>query len=503
MTSIDASAVQNVADRVEALGEFSETVDRVIAQTNINLTEYRDWRDIVLPNDILEIRVTSIEGDVLDDDVFAGGVRIGCQIDLRKVYSDKHVRFLSVSGFERFLQDDQRAATVRRVSNARQRSHFASATCSFDSWQEGVDEPVSLSERSPDPRQYVRDLSSARLVTPSIIDAIATQIPADEGDVVWQTWRRYAMVRIAVALASEVLPGANGNAATLCFRSNRTTSVLLEAGDVPIDITAFRAANDLATWVYVEGNDCETRHILVANAISDEWTGDLTWSKGIASAGILALETAKSGYQLHLADVSSDALKALGDLRKSLYDDIPKMLQQTRDLSNGLWRDFAVALAVVLTQLSRTPPTLIGSFTLARLALWGVAVYLVASIAIALLTAARFRKIESDARDAWLERVYRFVGQHERDALAKTPYAQAAGAFRGAMWAVTGSYLVLVIVLLLLGLSSTAPAPASSTFRSAAPKASSSTLRATPRSSRQADRAPASAKVRSTSPTGI
>ena len=62
---------------------------------------------------------------------------------------------------------------------------------------------------------------------------------------------------------------------------------------------------------------------------------------GLTSVLGEAFVSAREAYGFHVEGETKQALKALGELRKNILEDVTKAQGATRDLISSLWRDFA------------------------------------------------------------------------------------------------------------------------------------------------------------------
>jgi hypothetical protein len=211
----------------------------------------------------------------------------------------------------------------------------------------------------------------------------------------------------------------------------------------------YNILQDAARWVYASGSDVETRHILFTDALAREWHDGVAWYAGFPTFAPRALASAKNAYRKHLSDTSSDTLKALDDLRKSLSDEISKVTQQTRDLTAALWRDFAI----VFTALAGRAALVVAGNPIAdalaiKVLMYAAGGYALFSVASTLWANWRFEVIFSANRAAWRERLFAFLLPEELDRLAVTPLKRTRDVYRVTAWTVAVAYAVMILTVL-------------------------------------------------------
>ena len=190
--------------------------------------------------------------------------------------------------------------------------------------------------------------------------------------------------------------------------------------------------NDLQTcarWVYLEGTDIEVRHTLFTNELGREWRDGRAYLDGLWPRLCTSLDAAKLAYKAHLKAGSKETLKSLADLRKTLGDEIQKLMQQTRDLSANVSRDIAVALGVTAIRFGLDPTKISGAkagfaviFTLSATYIW-------MSYWITLKTNREFLQVIDNTRAAWRDKLYGYLDSADYQSLAEDPMRDATSAY--------------------------------------------------------------------------
>lgn len=363
--------------------------------------------------------------------------------------------FLTPRGLAVLLDDKEKAATARRVLVAEAFAPFATVRCAFECWAEMVAD-ASLSDEMtlPVPRRIVRDQLA---VTPlSVGPLLLTAPPEDATSTVFTTWRAAAGPQLLLCLVDEVWAQGAATHVTLTGPRRRKLSAALEEFDAERD---FKLITEAADWVFNSGRDAETRHTLFVYELAREWPGETPFAKGFAERVAGALEAAKTAFRMHVRDASKETLKSLQELRKTLADDVTRVVTQTRELTGSLWRDLLVVVAAVLGRftLLATPGS---EEAFADALLYGLAAYLAFSIGMTLFANASFMSIFRNAQTKWQTKLYGFVDPEDFEALATGPLAAAEKVYGRTRIAAIAAYGLAIVGLAALALLTPAtPAP--------------------------------------------
>jgi hypothetical protein len=203
----------------------------------------------------------------------------------------------------------------------------------------------------------------------------------------------------------------------------------LELGEFSTDVP-FGALQQAAAWVYLEGTDVEVRHTFLSAELAREWPANRSFVDGLKGKLESSFDSARLLYKAHLRAGSKDTLKALADLRKTLADDVQKLVQQARDLSSAVWRDVAVAIGVMAVRFgldaAKTVPS---SFAFSTIYLL-VAGYFIASFWLTTSINRRFLASLEQSRAAWRTKLYAFLDDDDYRELAETPLSGAIEDYR-------------------------------------------------------------------------
>jgi hypothetical protein len=212
------------------------------------------------------------------------------------------------------------------------------------------------------------------------------------------------------------------------------------------DEAAWTPLQEAASWVYFEGRDPEARQLLFSNELARAHDPD-------ALPDVLkrSLESAKSAYDAHVKSGSRETLKALADLRKTVFEETQKISQRAQDLASSLWKDLAVAAAPfalkIITDPSKaTDPNILPIF------LFGAALFLTFSFCIQLYVNYRFFRHQDASREIWKRALNVALSQQELDQLSDKPIGDSLRDYRRVRFAVGIVYLILVAILVKVGI---------------------------------------------------
>lgn len=317
------------------------------------------------------------------------------------------LRLLTNTGLADWLGrgDDRRVWEVGRLDAA-----FSTHATTFTPW--------NVDAAQPDPeggqrnaRRLVREAAGVRQVPASMNRwLLADRDGFAHADDAARTWANAAACRLMLALPDEI------DGEVLRFRGPPRLELLLppDRSQVLPDLTepGFLALQEAVDWVFEIEREAEMRHILLATELARcGGSGDqaaLFLRDNIADA----LAGARTAYQVQLAGMSSDALKTLSELRKSVSDDTAKVADGTRQIVTAVAGALAVGVGLVAARLSGTVnPSLV------RIVLALAAAY----VAVTVVSGVLFTLLQRKVRKAWQPRLYRFLSKADYDALVGRP----------------------------------------------------------------------------------
>lgn len=344
------------------------------------------------------------------------------------------LRLLTNIGLAEWLEreDERHIWQVARLETA-----FQTYAVTFAPWDSDGPAPYEGGEpRSA--RRLVREVTTARAVPESLNRWLLVEkdtFPIDAPAA--RTWGEIAAHRLMLVLPNELDSERN----LLRFKGPPRLDLRIVAPGVDVlpvlKLDGFLALQEAVDWVFELEREAEMRHILLA--------AEIARSGGIGDAApefvrdnvADALAGAKTAYQIQLSGISSDALKTLSELRKSVSDDTAKVAEGTRQIITAVAGALAVGVGLVAARLSGTVnPALV------KVILLLAATY----VAITILSGVAFTVLQRKVRKAWQPRLYRFLTNADYEVLVGGPARTAERALWGA--SVLG---FLAIVLMMLG----------------------------------------------------
>ncbi|MGD1036001.1 MAG: hypothetical protein ABR878_02170 [Roseiarcus sp.] len=314
---------------------------------------------------------------------------------------------------------------------------FATMAASFLPWgSSGIFSPAPVTKS---PRQLVKD-QNIPPSAPNDIRVWMLRTPASEqlwGDPVFQTFADLSAEALMRALASEIK-----NDGGLVFSGPPRTQL-----DAPRPGAAkelkLNGYNDLlaaVVWVYENGAEAEQRHGLFAAEFGRTHYPPEAGTAAVFG-GVVAnvLEGAKLAYQLSLSDLTREAIKAQGDLRKAVADDTAKMADNTRQVVTAVAAALATCIGLVAAKVGTTTP----HWLLAVVAFLA-GVY----VAVVVATGWIFMTVQQDMHRKWRSRLYRFIPNPDYEAMVLDPARRAEAMF--VISAIAGGIVATFAILIIL-----------------------------------------------------
>lgn len=340
------------------------------------------------------------------------------------------LRLLTNVGMGQWLdrEDDRRIWQIGRLGQP-----FRTYAVTFNPWNVAALGP-DADEQDRSARRLVREAVAIRQVPASMGRwLLADRIAFPEGDEAADNWAGIAVRKLMLALPDE-LDGLH-----LRFKGPPKLDLELPRAGTEVlrDLTnkGFAELQEAVDWVFEIEREAEMRHILLATEIARSGGKDDTAVAFVRANIADALASAKTAYQVQLAGMSSDALKTLSELRKSVSDDTAKVAEGTRQIVTAVFGALAVCIGLVATRLSGTVSPPIVSVVLLLAATY---------VAITVVSGVLFTLLQRKVRKAWKPRLYRFLSKADYDALVGGPALTA----EVALW-ISSALGVLAIMLML------------------------------------------------------
>lgn len=449
--TITPSHILECANSLAALnGTLTEDIDRLEVAGEFSNELLDQWRVIASEATTHSIgTVTAIDsvGDDIDldsaDISTLGGTT---RIRVKKTPTDSTYYFFTAKGMISLLSNADRCSHARIVLIAESFKPFQTESCHFGQWITPVADDLSPNPMaSVIPRRLVKDMIGG-FVPLSIGPFLLVGEALSDSSSVFCEWRSFSIRQLLACLASEVWDDNGTVMVTLHGPRTRKVEADFEsanAEDLHFPLT------ECARWVYASGRDIEVRHTLMTYELAREWPDNLTWAKGFSVKATHSLDAAKTAFHAHIRETSKETLKSLGDLRKTLGEDVARVSQQTRDLLSTLWRDFAVAVTAVVARvvliLAEKPSS---DSIVVKGILVSIAGFLIFSLIFTLRSNSRFMTIADDNRKVWRNKLYGFLPDDDIKALSDDPLQQSTAVYRKATRWVIGAYVLATIAIL-------------------------------------------------------
>lgn len=448
MTS--ARRIRELADALTATnGESAERPDCLDLRGRLDRAQVVGWAEVLATLPIAGIEsVTAI--DAVGDPVCLGAadgdhVDQDLRIQVRKARSPTTVFCITEDGVSAVFADHGAIAAVRQVWVAGDFAPFKTESCQVAPWEaDATLIPTTVEEtRAPDPRRLVKDFVGNRVPKSVFPYLLASEAPTTSE--VFERWRDLSVVRMLNSLVNEV---QSTDLEQVVITGTRPRKIKYDLKP-PYSEALFAAATAATRWIYASGRDVDTRFALFTYELSREWPDTLSLKEGFEAKGESALEAASTAFRAHVQETSKDMLKSLGDLRKTLSEEVTKVVAQTRELMTTMWRDFMVAATSFLGRvvLLGSDKPLSNPWPLEFL-LIGTALFLCFSLILSLKTNAKFMAISDASRVEWRKKLYGFMSVDDFQKLSDEPINQAVREYKQVARRIVIAYATVVLCLL-------------------------------------------------------
>lgn len=309
---------------------------------------------------------------------------------------------------------------------------FATGTTSFNPWGSGDVFAPAAATKSP--LDIVREASEARIVPTDIRKWLL------RGEVTEAHWRDAAFQTFAVAGASALIRSLASEVVgqrVVVFNGPPRLSIALPDDRLvgELDLGGYQNLQAAVAWVYEDRSSAEQRHALFAAEFARSVVRDEPIGRAFQAAGRDVLEGSRLAFQLSQSDLSREAIKAQGDLRKAIADDTSKAAEGTRTLTAAI----AVAIATGITLIAARSTGATEPWVLSLVAAV-VGGYLV----VVAISGWAYLNLQRALRDQWRRRFYRFVPADDYEAMVTKPA-------RSAEWPYHFVAMIALIVAAALG----------------------------------------------------
>ncbi|WP_267432993.1 hypothetical protein [Sphingomonas sp. GM_Shp_1] len=431
---MSATTLAYQLDRLPGLGAFVvETADTVSA-SNLSARQTRELCGLVEAEGwrltIFDQANGSWTRDELDKDLAPFRLTI-----FKPPAGIDAVRILTDVGFAAWLAEP--SASVCQV--ARLSRPFETLGVRFTGWDEPVS-PFEPAEETASPRSLVREYNGQARAPGDIRTWLLRDVDGGPFDnSTFRIWMAAAAMHTLHALPDEIDP-VNGS---LKFKgpprlalhvSTDVTEVLSELG-----IDGFKNLQRGVRWVFENAREAEMRHALFATEVARSGIETDRAEIYLREHAEAALDGAKIAYQASLAQLSSETLKALADLRKAVTEETAKVTEATRQIVGAVAAALAVGIGLMAARVTSTAS---GNLIIA------IMIVAAAYVSMVILSGLQFTWLQRDLRRGWQSRLYRYLPRSEYQALVLTPTGRAEVSL---FWvAGIGGFITLIISALVI-----------------------------------------------------
>ncbi|MFT4053853.1 MAG: hypothetical protein QM681_05060 [Novosphingobium sp.] len=426
-------SVESLAARLDALdadGAFVSEGEAIVSISNLEVAVVREvaalavalgWGAVAFDGAGTEWALEDL------DEPFAP-----FRVDLEKPHGPAGVlRLLTNVGFASWLERD---APSTHWQIAQLTTEIVAVGACFTPWGD------EITELAPDlvlrgPRTLVREFSGQRAVPASLARWLLLDVDTlSLDDAAAWVWAERASRMLLLSLPDEF----DVDRGSLRFKGPPRLELSYPAMGAPVaTVLGLPGIKDLQAalaWVFEVERESEMRHILLATELARcGGTGEEApeFLRDYLGA---ALEGAKIAYQVQLAGMSSDALKTLAELRKSVTDETAKVSDATRQIITAVASALAVGAGLIGARMTTNASPLLIIL---------VMVMAGAYVAITILSGVMFTLLQRKVRKEWQPRLYRFLSQPDYEALVARPARTA----EKALWwsSILGALAIIVM----------------------------------------------------------
>jgi hypothetical protein len=211
--------------------------------------------------------------------------------------------------------------------------------------------------------------------------------------------------------------------------------------------------SEIANWVLEVEREIEIRQNLLASRIANEQIrSEETWPSLIKRTFSKVLENTKNDYKAHLHSKSSETLKIIADIRKSIAEESAKIIERTHALSSVLFRDIAIAFGTISIKFLAAKNKDDFKTELMFLLLF-TACWLATSLYMTTSTNRLYILSLAKSRYFWSRKVNQSIPISEFKELSERPFRDAVKAYDKTRRQATSIYYSVIVVLLLIAIS--------------------------------------------------
>ncbi|TIT03719.1 hypothetical protein [Mesorhizobium sp.] len=439
MTASSLRTLASALDRLVANGSFiHETTDAIIVSelsATMACEISQSFAGVAWQHVVFDGADTETGPDDIADDF--GPYRVTAQKPPR---GGDEILLLTASGFRDWLAGPAQAKVVVVVGLDGTIATEGTQFVSLEASDTALADVVKL--RSP--RTLVREYGAQRVVPQSIGRWLLSDPETwHESNPRFRQWAEHAIRAILPSLPDEI----DQNTGAFVFKGPPRLALPTPAtnADLVNDLgrQGFGDLQAAARWVYELEREAETRHTLFATELARTGGNQADTIKCVKENTGFALEGAKIAYQMSLAKVSADNLRALADLRKAVTDETGKITDATRQVVAAVASALAIGIGLIAARVAANAPSLL---------IVAVMAIVCAYIFVVIYSGHSFAALHRGLRDIWRNQIYRFLSEEDYTKLVVKPGQDAERILNVVSWvggiAVAVTFVVAVIVAL-------------------------------------------------------
>lgn len=340
---------------------------------------------------------------------------------------------VTLAGFRAFLSEE-RSDPVWQIATLT--SAFATMATDVRPWNSV--EIFSPAAPTKSPRELVRE-NNVPPLAPADIRTWMLRGPASAEQ--WADSAFQAFADLSARALMRALAGEIKRDGSLLFKGPPHTQLDAPASGAAqdLELKGFNDLRDAAAWIYENGVEAERRHGLFVAELGATHPPIATAALAFARVAANVLQGARLAYQLSLSDLTREAIKAQGDLRKAVADDTAKLTDNTRQVAAAVAAALATSVGLIAAKIGTTTPHWVIQIVALVAGLYVAAVIVSGWI---------FMTVQQDMRGKWRSRLYRFVPDPDYKAMVLDPASRAEGMFTIA--AVAGAIIAVLALVVVL-----------------------------------------------------
>ncbi|VVQ32174.1 hypothetical protein PS943_02747 [Pseudomonas fluorescens] len=366
---------------------------------------------------------------------------------IKRNNSDFYV-FFSEAGFASSLNSTKIQNKSRIYINAKF-EEFSSKWCEFKQWN-GHYPQSTPSQKTTDPRKFIKDSSGGALI--EHLEFWITQHQPLISSSTFETWLNTSLGKASLIFCSEIWK--EPDALKLVFSGAQNLEITYDPRkDNSFLIADNKKISEIANWVLEVEREIEIRQSLLTSRIANEQTRPKeTWPSLIKRTFPKVLENTKNDYKAHLHSKSSETLKVIADIRKSIAEESAKIIERTHALSSVLFRDIAIAFGTISIKFLAAKNKDDFKTELMFLLLF-TACWLAASLYMTTSTNRLYILSLAKSRYFWSRKVNQSIPISEFKELSERPFRDAVNAYDKTRHQAASIYYSVILVLLLTAVS--------------------------------------------------